>query len=330
MGREERMKAVIIQKFGGVEELIFTEIEKPIPLDGEVLVKIKAAGVNPVDYKIREGLLSSRLPHQFPIILGWDMAGIIEERGHASRRFELGDEVYSYTRRPIVSKGTYAEYIAIPEAYISRKPTTLSFAEAASVPLAGLTAYQTVYEKGGVCSKDTVFIMGASGGVGSFAVQFCKIFGAKVVTLSSKNNFSYLKKLGSDYTLDYSTDYISEFKNLFPQGADLVLDFVGGETQVKGFECSKPSGRYVSILALSNISLPQQYSVNFFYHFVEPNSKQLRYIKKMIDTGMLKVNLSQIFPLSKVKEAHEQISTFHTQGKVVLDISQAFYGSYSA
>ena len=179
------MKAVVIKEFGGKEKLDLTEVPKPQPAEDEVLVRIKAAGVNPVDWKIREGWLKDLLPHEFPIILGWDLAGVIEETGDGVDRLKKGDQVYAYNRRSVVQQGTYAEYATVPEDYITQSPQSLSFEESASIPLAALTAYQAVYDAVELQQGQSILIVGASGGVGGFAVQFARLIGATVTAIAS-------------------------------------------------------------------------------------------------------------------------------------------------
>jgi NADPH:quinone reductase-like Zn-dependent oxidoreductase len=243
------MKAVYINEFGGRDKLIYTkDFPKPEVQEGELLVRIKAIGVNPVDYKIREGLRKNQI-QQFPVILGWDMAGVVEERGFGARRYKVGDEVFSYARRPKLEKGTYAEYISIPECYIAAKPKSLSFEEAASVPLVGLTAYQALHDKANIRAKQIVLILGASGGVGSMAVQLAKVAGAKVAALAGTANTEYLKSIGADFILSYNDyDWLEKFKALFPQKVDTVFDFVGKETLLKAHQCVKSGGYLVSIV----------------------------------------------------------------------------------
>jgi NADPH:quinone reductase-like Zn-dependent oxidoreductase len=315
------VKAVFINEFGEIDKLIYSEdFPKPEPQEGEVLVKIKAAGVNPVDIKIRQGIRKF-LPYNFPSILGWDMAGIIEDRGFSSRRFNVGDEVYAYARRPIVEKGTYAEYIALPESYITRKPKNLSFEEAASVPLAGLTAFQALYTKANIKQNEWVLILGASGGVGTMAVQLAKIAGAKVAALASKSNHHYLTSLGADICLDYN-DYSwgSALQKEIKGKADACFDCVGGESYLKAYELVKQGGNLVSIANRENPELIQKWNVNFQYHFVEPNVQDLDIITTYIEEGKLKIVINTIYPLRDVVKAHEKMETGHTQGKIVLSI----------
>lgn len=313
------MKGIVINKFGGREVLEMADIEKPNVCEGEVLIRIKAAGVNPVDVKIREGLLKSRLPNKLPIILGWDMAGVVVDTGYSARRFLPGDEVYAYARRMTIKQGTYCEYIILPESYVSHKPSNLTFEEAAAVPLSALTAYQCLFDKGKLTKNQNVLIIGASGGVGSFAVQFAKLKGAHVYTVAGPERESYLKNLGADFVLDYTLgNWAKSFKEMLPQGADLVFDCVGKEATMKGYSCTKNHGTLVSILSQPKEEMMNKYSVNHKYHFVEPNVPQLDKIRDWIEKGKIKVHVDKVFKLTDVAKAHEQIETGHTLGKIVL------------
>ncbi|HEX2936291.1 MAG TPA: NADP-dependent oxidoreductase [Bacteroidales bacterium] len=315
------MKAVIIKEFGDRSKLIYTDVEKPNVCEGEVLIRIKAAGVNPVDTKIREGLLAKRVPNKLPIVLGWDLAGIVVDTGHSARRFKPGDEVYAYARRMIIQNGTYAEYISLPESYVSHKPSNISFEEAASVPLAGLTAFQAIFEKGKLTKNQKLLVLGASGGVGSFAIQFAKVKGATVYALAGNKRADYLKEIGADYVLDYTQEnWPATFRDLLPEGADCVFDCVGGETTVKAYEYVKKGGTLVSILSQANPELVDKYGITFKYLFVEPNVLQLEKIKDWLEKGKVKVSVQHVYPLKDAAKAHKQMETGHTQGKIVLQI----------
>lgn len=315
------MKAVIINEFGDRSKLTYTDVEKPNVCEGEVLIRIKAAGVNPVDTKIREGLLKKRMPHKIPIILGWDLAGIVVDTGHSARRFKPGDEVYAYVRRMAIQHGTYAEYISVPESYVSHKPSNVPFEEAASVPLAGLTAYQAIFEKGKLTKNQNILILGASGGVGSFAVQFAEVKGATVYALAGYNRKDYLKSIGADVILDYAQEnWPDTFKGKLPEGADIVFDCVGGDTTAQAYEYVKKGGTLVSILNQPDADLASKYEINAKYLFVEPNVLQLEKIKDWIEKGKVKVSVQHVYHLKDAAKAHKQMETGHTQGKIVLSV----------
>jgi len=319
--QNRKMKAAIINEFGGRDKIQIVDLPIPEPNDGEVLVKIKAAGINPVDFKIREGYLKERMPCQFPIILGWDFAGVVEKNGFGAHRFKAGDEVFAYARRSKIQFGTYSEYITLPESFITYKPKSISFEEAAAVPLAALTAYQSIVQKGGLRPNENVLIIGATGGVGSFAVQIAGILGANVVAVSSGVNKMYALGLGAKYFIDYSKgDVTTQIEENFPDKFDLVFDCTGKEYQLSAYQYLKPGGRLVSILNQANPALVDRFQVQFHYVFVEPNVLQLNQLAEWIDAKKLKVHIEEIFSLENVKRAHEKIESQHTRGKLILSI----------
>ncbi len=313
------MKAVIINDFGGTDKLEIADVPKPEPEEGEVLVRIKAAGVNPVDYKIRSGLYKGRMPIEMPVILGWDVAGIVEKNGFGASRFDPGEEVFAYARRKIIKNGTYAEYICLPESFLAYKPKSLSFEEAAGVPLAGLTAFQSLLQKGKLMKNERVLILGATGGVGSYAIQIAKNVGASVVAVASKKNIAYAISLGADDFIDYSEGKIKEeIEQRFPDKFDVVFDCVGKEMLDQAYEFVAPGGRLVSILGQVNQEKAEKHKVLFSYHFVEPNVKNLNQLTSWIGEGKFKVHIDQVFPLEEASKAHKQIESGHTKGKLVL------------
>jgi NADPH:quinone reductase-like Zn-dependent oxidoreductase len=312
----KQMKAAVYDEFGGPEKVQLRTLEVPELQDGEVLVRIKAAGVNPVDYFVREGYLKDKLPYSFPVIPGWDVAGVIEERGYSARRFSLGDEVYAYARRPVVQFGTFAEYIVLPESYLAKKPISKSWEEAAGIPLVGLTAYQSLYDAGNLKKGQTVLILGASGGVGSLGIQLAKEKGARVIAVASEKNHAFMKELGADETVDYNNSNFAEtIKNAAPDGIDLIFDCADGDTLKKSIPLLKSSGKLISIV---NQGDDIDSAIDFEYVFVEPNATQLEHLSELADTGKLKVHISGTYSLDEAAEALNQIQTLHTTGKIVI------------
>lgn len=313
---KKEMKAAKYEEFGGPEKVKVGKMELPELKEGEVLVRIKAAGVNPVDGVVLNGTYKDMMPHKLPIIPGWDMSGTVEERGHAARRFEVGEEVYSYARRPEVKWGTFAEYIVIPESYLARKPGSISFEEAAAIPLAGLTAYQALYQAGELMDGQRVLILGASGGVGSFAIQLAKARNAEVIGVASEANHEYMRSLGADHCIDYKDQDVGEAtKELYADGVDLIFDCTSGKTMKESLKSLKEGGKMVSILTQKG---DIEEDINFEFVFVEPNSTQLDYLSELIENNHLKVNISKKYRLEEVAEALQQIKTLHTTGKIVL------------
>ncbi len=312
----KQMSAAFYGEFGGADRIKVGTLEVPEPKEGEVLVRIKAAGVNPVDASVREGYLKDFLPYQFPIVPGWDMAGVVEDRGFSARRFQTGDQVYAYARRPVVHLGTFAEYIVIPESYLALRPRNVSWEEAAGIPLVGLTAYQSLYTAGNLQHGQTVLILGASGGVGSLGIQLAKAKGARVIAVASQKNHAFMQQLGADATLDYQGTPIGEaVRNMQPDGVELIFDCASGATLQQSLAALKPGGKLVSILNQGKDLDP---SLHFEYVFVEPNSLQLDHLRELTETGQLKVHVGQTFTLAQTVEAFKQIETHHTTGKIVI------------
>lgn len=313
-----KMNAAFIEEYGGPEKVINGKLPKPEPGEGEVLVRIKAAGVNPVDAFIVQGLAKEALPAEFPAIPGWDMAGVVEENGHAARRFKTGDEIYAYVRRPIIKHGTFAEYIALPESYLSLRPQKISMEEAGGVPLVGLTAYQSLFETGNLKEGQTILILGASGGVGTFAIQLAKNIGANVIGVASERNHSYMKELGADHTIDYKKNHVGEaVSELAPDGVDFIYHCSRGDDFGQAMEAGvfKDGGKIISITD-SNPDISDD--IDFSYVFVEPNAPQLDQLREMAEAGKIKVPVSKTFTLDGVSEALSEIQKLHTRGKIVI------------
>lgn len=316
------MKAIVLREFGGRDVLGLEDVPRPVPEAGDVLIRIHAAGVNPVDWKIREGLLQGRLPHEFPIIPGWDAAGVVEDVGSQATRFRPGDEVYAYCRKPVIQHGCYAEYIALDETSVALKPRAFGFAEAASIPLAALTAYQSLFDAGGVRAGTHILIHAGAGGVGGFAIQLAKQAGAHVITTASARNHDYVKKLGADMVIDYNDqDFRTAIRDAYPRGLDVVYDTVGGDVQVASADVLKKGGTMVSILAFQDEDALRAASIIPKYVFVAPNAEQLDLLARMIDRGALLTHLSSVLPLDEAAEAHRLIESGHTVGKIVLRIA---------
>lgn len=310
------MRAAKYDEFNGPKGVEVGKLDLPELKEGEILVKIKAAGVNPVDAVITKGYYKDMMPHSFPIIPGWDFAGVIEERGHAARRFEVGDEVFAYARRPEVKWGTFAEYIVIPESYVAKRPQNISVESASAIPLAGLTAYQSLYQYGKLSEGQKLLILGASGGVGSFGIQLAKSKGAEVIGVASSKNHEYMKSLGADYTIDYKERDVGEAaKEIYSEGVDLIFDCTSGETLQQSLKCLKDSGKLVSIL---NQGDELDEKIDFQFVFVEPNALQLDHLRQLVKDEKVKVQVSSVFSLDEVVEALEQIETLHTTGKIVI------------
>lgn len=276
-----------------------------------VLVRVKAAGVNPVDWKIREGRLDGLFQTDFPVIPGWDMAGVVERAGPAVSEFSPGDEVIGYVREDHVGRGTYAELVSAPVRTLGRKPTRLSWAEAGGLPLAGLTAYQALVKALGVNEDDTVLIHAASGGVGSFAVQIALARGARVIGTAGPHNHDHLRSLGAE-PVAYGAGLADEVRRLAPGGVSAALDLVGGEALDVTPELLTGKGRWASIVD------PSVTERGGRYVFVRPDPTDLAALARLADDGRLTVPVAKTFPLSEAAEAQRLSAEGHTRGKIVL------------
>lgn len=311
-----QMKASYFDEYGDLNQVKTGTLEKPEAGEGEVLVRVQAAGVNPVDAAVARGMLDEMIPAQFPAVPGWDVAGVVEERGHAARRFDDGDEVYAYARRPVVQHGTFAEYVALPECYLAHRPQEITVEEAGGIPLVGLTAYQALFQYGDLEEDQTLLILGASGGVGTLAIQLAKSAGATVIGVASDENEDYMKDLGADHTIDYKAGDVGEaVSSIAPEGVDFIFHCSRGNSLDQSIDTLKSGGRLISITN-SQPDVPDD--ISFQYVFVEPNASQLKHIQELADEGKINVPVSKTFDLEEVGTALQEIESLHTQGKTVI------------
>ncbi|WP_034551640.1 NADP-dependent oxidoreductase [Carnobacterium funditum] len=309
------MKAIVIENYGGKEELKEMQVENPKAKAKQVVVEVKATSINPIDWKLREGYLQQMMDWPFPIILGWDVAGVISEIGEGVIDWKVGDEVFA---RPETTRfGTYAEYTIVDQALLAKIPDNVSFEEAAAVPLAGLTAWQGLFDHGKLKKGETVLIHAGAGGVGTYAIQLAKSIGAKVIATASKKNRELLVELGADQVIDYKTENFAEILD----GVDLVLDTMGGEIQNDSFKVLKPkTGRMISIVGLADEEVRKQYDVEFESIWLDPNGQELTEIADLMAAGNVKSIIGSKFPLSAkgIYDAHELSETHHALGKIVI------------
>lgn len=317
------MKAIRISEFGGPEVMKLKEIERPIPASDEILVKIYASGINPVDLVVREGSNAAlRYNLNLPMTIGWDAAGRIEELGSAVTGFKKGDAVYGVPNFP--GDGSYAEYVAAKASQFALKPKNIEFNEAAGVPLAALTAWTALFEYGKLKSGQRILIQGASGSVGSFAVQFAKSKGVYVIGTASAENFDYLKQMGVDELIDYKTQKFEELV----QDVDIVLEASSvrdNMERLKSVKVLKEKGILVSVntdfsfndevmKALAKKNANGELSAN------QPRKEWLEEIAKLIEADKVKVSTGKVFPLEKVVEAHNFMENKSIDGKLILQV----------
>ncbi|GGM39978.1 oxidoreductase [Paraliobacillus quinghaiensis] len=310
------MKAIVINEYGDKDVLQEQEVQKPVIKENQVLVEAHATSINPIDWNVRAGYLKEMLDFSFPIILGWDVAGTIVEVGSQVKGFKVGDEVFA--RPDTTNQGTYAEFTAVDEEFLANKPHNISFEEAASIPLAGLTAWQCLVDVLKVKSGEKVLIQAGSGGVGSLAIQIAKHLGAFVATTASGKNEAYVKELGADQFINYQTQNFEEELSNF----DVVLDTMGGEILNRSFKILKPGGRLVTILGSPDEALAEKYQVTASGFWVTPNGKELNEMGELLEKDILKPQVGHVFDFSEeqIKEAHALSETHHAKGKIAIKI----------
>lgn len=331
------MKAMMIEKYGKVP---LTLAEMPVPTigDRDVLAEIHAASINPVDSKIRDGKVRMLLKYDMPLILGNDFSGVITQVGSKVTKFKVGDEIYGRATKSRI--GTFAEYIAIDESAIALKPQNLSFVEAASIPLVGLTSYQALHDILQLTAGQKVFIPAGSGGVGTFAIQLAKAMNVYVATTASQAGFELVNSLGADQIIDYKTNQFDEILHNF----DGVFDTLGGDSLEKAFKVVKSGGQIVSIAGLPNArfgkeygsgflktnlfriathkiaKLEQQHHVRYTYLFMKPSGEQLKTIAQFVESGKIIPVIDREYPFEEAQKAMEHSESGRAKGKIVLKI----------
>jgi NADPH:quinone reductase-like Zn-dependent oxidoreductase len=326
------MKALQIVKYGNIEDsLVFNEVHKPTVLVNDVLIEIQAAAINPIDKSIILGNLQGLLPIPLPSTSAYDVSGIVVEKGNEVSNFEIGDLVYS--RVPQEQMGTLAEYVAVNSNAVSKKPSNISFEKAAGLPLAGLTALQSL-EYAGIKENDKVLIHAGSGGVGSFAVQYAKAKGAYVYTTTSTSNVKWVKELGADRVIDYKTeDYKSIAKDV-----DVVFDTLGKNYSLESFEVVKTGGIVVSVVGpldeasakmfgMADYKLPEELAnasneknAQYKFIFMHPNGEHLNEIKSLVEDGKIKPIIDKVYPFAESVQAFTHLATGRAKGKIVIKI----------
>ncbi|SDS38281.1 NADP-dependent oxidoreductase [Paraoerskovia marina] len=306
------MRAITYSSYGSADNLELSELPVPKVGPDSVLVRVKAASVNPVDWKVREGYLDGLMDTVFPVVPGWDVAGVVEQVGLDTPEFEVGDEVFGYVRKDWMQAGTFAEYVAAPVRTLAKKPAAWSFEEAAGVPLAGLTALQTI-DRAGVSEGDTVLVHAAAGGVGSFAVQIATARGARVIGTASEKNHDYVRSLGGE-PVAYGDGLLARVDELAPDGVDVILDYVGGVMDTTS-ELLSDLGVVVSVADPT-----ARTEHDGIYAWVRPSSDDLDELGRMAEAGALSVRVDQVFDLADAADAHRASETGHAVGKIVVRV----------
>ncbi|MCU5357778.1 NADP-dependent oxidoreductase [Bacillus cereus] len=331
------MKAMIIDRYGKVP-MRMAEVPTPEINEYEVLAEIHAASINPIDFKIRDGKVKMLLKYEMPLILGNDFSGVITKVGSKVTRFKVGDEIYARPRKNKI--GTFAEYIAIHEDDIALKPKNLSFEEAASIPLVGLTSYQALHDIMQLQKGQKILIHAGSGGVGTFAIQLAKIMGATVTTTASEAGANLVTSLGADEIINYKTE---KFEDIL-KNYDAVFDTIGGATLEKSFNIIKSGGNIVSVSGMPNARFGKEFGSGFFktllfslaskkltalekkhnaqysFLFMKPSGDQLRTIANYIEAGEIKPVIDRVFPFEDAQKAMEYSEAGRAKGKIIVKI----------
>src|SRR5688572_9129956 len=333
------MKAALIERYGGNDAVRVADTDVPTFGATDLLARVHAASVNPVDFKTREGQLKRLLKYRFPLVLGNDLAGVVVDTGSGVTRFKQGDEIYARVDKNRI--GTFAEFAAVRDGAAALKPTNLTFEEAASLPLVALTAWQALVEIGKLEANQRVLIHAGSGGVGSVAVQLARHTGATVFTTAGKRNVELVKRLGAKVAIDYRSERFEDVA----KDCDVVLDSAGGNTLVRCFECVKPGGVVVSInsstpspafarswglnpiivfairlLSRKTLAAARKHRARYEYFFVRADGEQLRKIARLVESGAVTPLVDKVFPLDEVRDALAYSESGRATGKVVIKI----------
>ena len=310
-----QMKAVRIHAYGEPSVLAYESAPRPEPGDGEVLVRVNATTVNPFDCAVRAGYLASYFNHSLPLILGTDVAGVIEEVGPGANGFKPGDKVYG--RGGVFRDGSYAEYVVLGASDVAAAPSSLDDHHAAALPHVTLTAWQALYVHAHLSEGQSVLVHGAAGGVGHIAVQLAKLRGAKVIGTAS-TNLDFLEELGVDQAIDYST---TRFEDVVDK-VDVVLDPIGGDTQERSWKVLQPGGMLVSIVQAPSEETAAAHDVRHAMVSEQPPiGETLTEVAELVDSGQLKPHVSTVLPLEEIAKAHEMVQGGHTRGKLVLQVA---------
>jgi NADPH:quinone reductase-like Zn-dependent oxidoreductase len=316
------MKSVQIKRYGG-SEVVEINQNTPAPNDpsaGKVLVRIKAAGVNPADWKIREGYMQQMMPLQFPSTLGMDFSGVIERIGEGVSGLKHGDELYGQAAEILGGSGAFAEMALANADTIAHKPKTLSHEEAAGLPSVGVSAWQALVETIGLSKGQKILIHGGAGGIGSIAIQLAKHLGAYVATTVSTKDKEFVKEeLGADEVIDYKTQ---NFEDVLSHDYDAVFDTVGGETYTRSFKVLKRGGMIVSMLEQPNQELMDRFGVKAISQFTQVNRERLTKLAQWVDQNNIRVNIDRTFTLDETGKALDFQRDVHPRGKVVLEVSK--------
>jgi NADPH:quinone reductase-like Zn-dependent oxidoreductase len=311
------MRTIAVKTFGGPIALI--DLPTPEIVAGEVLIRVRAAGVNPFDWKVAHGALEDQMKHRFPLILGFDAAGVIERVGADVTQLAEGEEVYGYLFKPVIGDGTYAEYVGASATIVAKKPVTVGFAEAAALPTPGLTAMDLV-DAVDTREGETILIVGATGGVGSYATQLAARGGAHVIATARQTNEELVRRLGAAETIDHTTeDLVDAVRMAQPGGIDAVIDVVSDREALGRISTLvNEGGRLASSVYAADVEGLARRGIVAMNVSMQPDARRLGELSRMVDAGELSVTLDRTFPLEKAAEALEERRTGHVRGKIAL------------
>lgn len=306
------MKAARIHAYGDASQIVIEDAPMPTLADDDVLIRVVATSVNPVDWKIRKGYLKSMIPYQMPLVMGWDVSGVVEKTGPAVTKFKPGDAVYS--RPDIARNGAYAEYVAVRESEIAFKPATISHVEAASLPLVSITAWESLFTSANLTAGQKVLIHAGAGGVGSIAIQLAKAKGAHVTATASAAKSALVTSLGADEVIDYRAEDFSQIA----RDMDVVFDTVGGEVQEKSWSVLRPGGFLVSITDRPSEDRAKAEGKRAGFVFIGPNAPILTELAGMVDAGQVRPLIGAEYGLNDTAKAQEASETGRATGKIVI------------
>jgi|SRR6185369_5787894 len=310
------MKAAQFTTYGGPEVLQINEVEIPFAQDGQVLVQIYAAGLNPFDYKLRRGYMKEMIPLVLPVTIGGDFAGVITSVGNGVSEFSVGDEVFGQANVVGGGSGTLAEFVTAKGGSVAKKPESVDFAQAAALPLVGVSAIQALIEHAKLEKGQKILIHGGSGGIGSLAIQLAKSIGAHVATTASAEHADFVRHLGADEVIDYKAQDFSTILKDF----DVVYDTIGGDTYTKSFTVLKKGGIIVTMAAKPDAELDKKYDVTTIGQVTKTSTERLMRLAELVDAGKIKAEIEKMFPLEQAREAFDFFETKHPKGKIVVTI----------
>jgi NADPH:quinone reductase-like Zn-dependent oxidoreductase len=311
------MKSIQIKKYGSSEVIEINQTaSEPVVSVGKVLIIVKASGVNPIDWKIREGYMQQKFQLQFPSTLGMDLSGVIKQVGEGVSAFKQGEEVYGQASAVTGGSGAFAEMALANASSIADKPRNLSYTEAAALPLVGISAWQALVENIGLSKDQKILIHGGAGGIGSIAIPLAKQLGAYIATTVSTNDKQFVRELGASQMIDYKTENFEDILNDY----DAVFDTIGGDTYRRSFKVLKKGGIIVSMLEQPNLELMNQYGVKAIFQFTQVNRDRLTKLAQWVDQNNIMVNVEKTFPLDEAGNALDYLKDIHPRGKVVLTV----------